>query len=280
MGKATWTRDQVVAHVLAGDTIVLLRNKVLRIPQTWLAAHPGGALAILHFVGRDATDEVDAFHGEPTLKRMNAFVVGEVDVGAEGWAPLVPPVMTGWVRRRRGDGKLEWYSEAVALHSSEDTEHTPSSSILLVETGALDAAAPSAPSLSTLQPPPTSLSLKIQARHSAAYRELHKRVTEAGLYQCPYWSGYGPEVARYILFATCSALAYKHNWLITSAVFLGFLWHQLVFTVHDLGHIGVTHNWAIDRFIAVLIADFVGGLSIGWWVDVSVQFFHLNSAFR
>jgi len=29
----------------------------------------------------------------------------------------------------------------------------------------------------------------------------------------------------------------------------------------------VTHNWAIDRILAILIADWVGGLSIGWWVE-------------
>jgi hypothetical protein len=46
------------------------------------------------------------------------------------------------------------------------------------------------------------------------------------------------------------------------------MWHQLVFTVHDLGHMGVTHNWTIDRLLAILIADFIGGLSIGWWVEV------------
>ncbi|KAF7784649.1 hypothetical protein Agabi119p4_814 [Agaricus bisporus var. burnettii] len=45
------------------------------------------------------------------------------------------------------------------------------------------------------------------------------------------------------------------------------MWHQLVFTAHDLGHNGVTHNWTLDRLIAIVIADFIGGLSIGWWVD-------------
>jgi len=50
-------------------------------------------------------------------------------------------------------------------------------------------------------------------------------------------------------------------------VFLGLLWHQLTFTAHDLGHNGVTHNWVIDRILGVVIADLIGGLSIGWWVD-------------
>ena len=41
------------------------------------------------------------------------------------------------------------------------------------------------------------------------------------------------------------------------------VWH------HDLGHMGVTHNWVWDRPMAILIADFIGGLRVSWWVDVS-----------
>jgi delta8-fatty-acid desaturase len=61
----------------------------------------------------------------------------------------------------------------------------------------------------------------------------------------------------------------------TSALFLGLLWHQLVFTVHDLGHMGVTGNWTYDRLIAISLADFIGGLSIGWWSQVSAFLIHL-----
>jgi hypothetical protein len=53
---------------------------------------------------------------------------------------------------------------------------------------------------------------------------------------------------------------------------LGVLWHQVVFICHDLGHVGVTHSWHRDRLIAIFLADFVGGVSIGWWVDVCPLF--------
>ena len=43
------------------------------------------------------------------------------------------------------------------------------------------------------------------------------------------------------------------------------MWHQLVFTAHDAGHMGITHDPIIDTLIGILIADFIGGLSIGWW---------------
>lgn len=53
-----WTREQVAARILAGDTLFVLHGELVRVPPSWLAAHPGGRLSILHYVGRDATDEV------------------------------------------------------------------------------------------------------------------------------------------------------------------------------------------------------------------------------
>jgi delta8-fatty-acid desaturase len=274
MGATLWTRDKVAERVLLGDTLVIYRGRVLRVPQQWLDAHPGGALAILHFVGRDASDEVDAFHGEAAMRKLRAYIVGDVAHADEPWAPLVPPVQSGWVRRIGPDGAQTWYSEAAAVRSMTDTEISPSSQILLVPRG-VGLPAPHL-SLDTLAPPPTELSLEVQVAHSAAYRALHEKITAAGLYECPYWTGYGPEVARWLLLAGLSAYAYRHGWFVTSAVFLGALWHQLVFTVHDLGHMGVTHNWVVDRFIGITLADFIGGVSVGWWVDVSLLFFSPN----
>ena len=56
-------RDQVLskqaieAMVENGDTIVIFQEHVLRL-NSWLKGHPGGDLAILHMVGRDATSEI------------------------------------------------------------------------------------------------------------------------------------------------------------------------------------------------------------------------------
>ncbi|KAH7929316.1 fatty acid/sphingolipid desaturase [Leucogyrophana mollusca] len=259
--KRSWSRDDIAARILAGESLVVYNNNLLRIPQSWLNAHPGGSLAILHFVGRDATDEIDAYHCDDTIKKINAYIVGTVETSPEGWQPLVPPLMTGWVRKIASDGKQAWHNEASILPPSD-----LSSEILLVQKDS-SILQHHGPTLSNLIPPPTDLSLKTQYQHSAAYKELHKRIINAGLYKTPYLTGYGPEVARYILLAVLSAVAYSKDWLIPSAVCLGLLWHQLVFTVHDLGHMGVTHDWAKDRLIAIILADFIGGLSVGWWVD-------------
>lgn len=260
-----WPRERVAARILAGDSLVIYNDLLLRIPHTWLNAHPGGALAILHFVGRDAADEIDAYHAEHTIRTIKKYAIGTVGTSSHPWEPLLPPVMSGWVRKIAPDGSLAWHNEARPLAPSAPL----SSEILLVHKDSSLLQDASGPTLDTILPPPSNLSLKVQARHSAAYKELHKRIIDAGLYKTRYIAGYGPEVARYLLLAASSAYAYKHNWLITSAIFLGLLWHQLVFTVHDLGHMGVTHDWTIDRLLAISIADFIGGLSVGWWVDVS-----------
>ncbi|KAH8120187.1 delta 8-sphingoloid desaturase protein [Phellopilus nigrolimitatus] len=273
-----WSRDEIAARILAGEYLFIYHSRVVRVTPAWLARHPGGELAILHFVGRDATDEVDAFHPDETLKRILGYVVARVNIGPDGWEPFVPPYMMGWVWKEGKDGKRTWTREASIIHTTKSgvtaeatgyphDEISPSSQILLVKKESIGQEIQiGTPSLETLSPPPSTLSRKIQAQHSAAYKDLHRRVTDAGLYKTRYITGYGPEFVRYTLFAVLSAVFYSKGWFIPSAVFLGFFWHQLTFFVHDLGHMGVTHDWVWDRIISIFLADFLGGLSVGWWV--------------
>lgn len=269
-----WTRAAVLARILDGDTLIIYHDHLLHISEKWLDAHPGGTLSLLHYVGRDATDEIEAYHADDTLNLIPRYSIGRVqNTLEEPWVPLVPPIMAGWVRRKGRDGKSYWYREAAEKRSSVNTETSPSSEILLVpkESASIQEKLLSGPTSATLEPPPAPISAKVQAQHSHAYRELHQRVKDAGLYETPYITGYGPEVARYTLLASISAYAYCHSWFKTSALFLGLFWHQLVFAAHDLGHMGVTHNWTADRLISITLADFIGGLSIGWWVQVSCK---------
>jgi len=242
------SRQDVAGRICAGQLLIVFHDVLLRIPVSWLHAHPGGALALLHFVGRDATDEILAYHSEHALTQVKRFAIARLDLPDGLWQPLLPPVVAGWVHNPSDHQWLREYS----LRDSQP-----------------------APTLDTLSPPPSTLSLHTQAQHAQAYRQLHKRITDAGLYNTPYLSGYGPELARYLFLAAISAYAYFHGWLISSAIALGLMWHQLVFTAHDLGHMGVTHNWTADRLLAILVANFIGGLSIGWWVDVSTLAFFL-----
>lgn len=53
------TPSRVEGLIADGQTILILEDHVLRL-DSWLHRHPGGRLAILHMVGKDATDEIMA----------------------------------------------------------------------------------------------------------------------------------------------------------------------------------------------------------------------------
>src|SRR6266404_5664135 len=208
MSPPPHTRESIANRILNGEYLFILNGNLISVPHSWLSSHPGGALSILHFVGRDATDEVEAYHPDHVLKKMIAFSQGPVQFSEDGWVPLLPPIATGWSRKLAPDGSLQWYNEATPEYSSENTPRSPSSQILLVKNASFGSG--SGPSSASIQPPATALSLKRQSQHSAAYKELHKRIVAAGLYQTRYMSGYGPEVARYVFFALSSFFLYRH----------------------------------------------------------------------
>jgi len=53
-----FSRREIEAMIAGGDKIIISEGRVLRL-NTWLDKHPGGRLAVLHMVGRDATDEIN-----------------------------------------------------------------------------------------------------------------------------------------------------------------------------------------------------------------------------
>ncbi len=54
------SRRDVEALIAEGRKLVIRDGYVLRIDE-WLPYHPGGETAIMHMVGRDATDEINGF---------------------------------------------------------------------------------------------------------------------------------------------------------------------------------------------------------------------------
>ena len=54
------TRRQVGGMIADGRTIIIVEGRVIK-ADAWLRYHPGGDKAIMHMVGRDATDEVNAY---------------------------------------------------------------------------------------------------------------------------------------------------------------------------------------------------------------------------
>jgi len=152
-------------------------------------------------------------------------------------------------------------------HAGNETPLTRASSISLSETELVQfksTEALTAHAISTDLSRYPSLDKRSQDEIVSKYRQLDEKLRSEGLYQCPYGS-YAFDFARcttlFILFLTFL----HYSYFALSGLSLGLFWHQLVFTAHDAGHMGITHGFQTDTCIGIFIADFLGGLSLGWW---------------
>lgn len=109
-----------------------------------------------------------------------------------------------------------------------------------------------------------SVDAAVQLAITEKYKKLHETVREQGLYQCRYIE-YGKEMARYLTLFGLFLYTLHIGWYIPSALFLGCFWQQIMFTAHDAGHTSITSIFEVDTLIAIFIADFCCGLSMGWW---------------
>ncbi|KPM43462.1 Delta(8)-fatty-acid desaturase [Neonectria ditissima] len=271
-----------------GKTIVIYEDAVLRL-DGWMEKHPGGRLAILHMVGRDATDEIKAYHSKETLRTMKAYRIGR----KQGtWVNRTPPIRGGVFTKdmpivespSSSDTEEDSADDGISQISSVcgcGLTHKDSLKDGLRHRGPCPAATCESP-----LPQPSaairianaaiereiqhdlsvypSLDPLIQEEIARKYQILHQTITDAGLYKCPYID-YGKEMARYTLLFGTFAVLMHYEWYLTSAIFLGLFWHQIMFTAHDGGHLAITSNFVVDTLIAMFVADFCCGLSIGWW---------------
>ena len=292
-----WSRGEIEALIAEGRKVVIVEQRVLKV-DAWVPYHPGGDKAILHMVGRDATNEVKAFHSVETRLYMGKYQIGRIK---GQWKDFVPPIQGGiyrTVEEQRGDSCRESEIDSISHTSSEDSSEEPSpifdatehrtSKLRRRRRASPSASESSATSIESLElDTPVVLEEKsksdwteqqlkrdLQAFPSldpetqldivTKYCELDERIRKQGLYDCNY-TAYLYELLRYSLLACLSYYFLQKQWYGISGLFLGLLWHQLVFTVHDAGHMGITHNFHIDTCLGILIADFLGGLSVCWW---------------
>ncbi|PTB37174.1 hypothetical protein M441DRAFT_201036 [Trichoderma asperellum CBS 433.97] len=281
-------RDQVLSQrvvegmIADGDTIVIFEDYVLRL-NGWLDKHPGGSLVIQHMVGRDATDEITAYHSAATLRTMKAYRIGRKPMGP--WLNKTPPVRGGVFR-------------SYSLHNEPDVPESlhgvdvPNAGIsrLSLEKGLSlrrRIASSASSTTSSAATPPTKCPVQytdwavqqgvdkgrrdypsvdpiVQQGIVNRYRALHQQIHDEGLDSCRYIE-YGKEMMRYTSLFVGFLTALHYGWYMTSAVMLGLFWHQIMFTAHDAGHLAITQVFAIDTLIGMFIADFCCGLSIGWW---------------
>ncbi|KAI0182987.1 fatty acid desaturase-domain-containing protein [Xylaria flabelliformis] len=282
------TPQAIKRMVAEGHAIVIFENLVLRL-DSWLGRHPGGRLAILHMIGKDATDEMTVYHSAATLNTMKAFRIGRKPPGP--WTNLTPPIRGGHYHEQE-----EVVVDATSSSIRKGPSPTPERSINdenSTQTNRSPNIRRRTPTHAVSDPVPTesvnirqspteyvdwtvqqeinqdiqdypSLDPAVQLNITHKYRLLHQKIRDRGLYNCAI-SEYGKELARYVSLFVVSMVALRHGWYMTSAAFLGLFWHQIMFTAHDAGHLAITHIFAVDTLIGLFIADFCCGLSLGWW---------------
>ena len=157
-------------------------------------------------------------------------------------------------RRRRGPLSDKRRSSSVSSMSSLDQESLPPGKAYL------DSQTQAAIDSDLARYPP--LDPATQDDIVQKYRQLDARIRAEGLYQCSY-SAYLVEACRYALIFAASMASIHRGWYAAGGIFMGMFWHQLVFTAHDAGHMGITHGFHTDTVIGIIIADFLGGLRSG-----------------
>lgn len=286
-----WSRREVEGLIADGRKIIILGDRVLKV-DAWLPYHPGGDKSILHMVGRDATDEITALHSEEAQALMNKYVIGKVH---GGWVNFLPPIQGGTFRPLISKGV-----DNETLDEDEDTSssgkstpprvfdtdetgdrvrlrragsHTPISvASSLVSSAELEqdqlaftsTEASTAHAISSDASKYPCLDKSSQDEVVAKYRQLDDKLRSEGLYQCPY-SAYAVEFVRYAILSVLFLTFLHYSCFALSGLCLGLLWHLLAFTVHDAGHLSITHGFHTDSCIGIFVADFLGGLSVGWW---------------
>jgi cytochrome b involved in lipid metabolism len=94
MEKKKYTREEIAKRIVdQGDLLVVYDKKIYRL-NPWIKHHPGGEMVILHMVGKDATDEINAYHADDILRtKFPLFYFGDVDNGDdENYQSLNPPI--------------------------------------------------------------------------------------------------------------------------------------------------------------------------------------------
>ncbi|GAA5907454.1 hypothetical protein JCM6882_003866 [Rhodosporidiobolus microsporus] len=283
----TLTRAEIAGRISRGDLLILHPPLVYRVPHSWLKLHPGGHHSLLHYVGRDASCEIEAYHSGRTVKeRMARWVVGKVEVDesetGEGWRDMVPPIQLGMWPIPVPDIKVFSPPPSPIKERHPSLTLTPTSS----NDGEGDEKIPSPaePQPRLLTPemidPPLSpadydklpLTPAYQAHLRRSHRQFMARIHSLGLdAPPPFLAGYSRVLLIYAALLALAVWSYRRAETtvdyVVAAVALGAFWHQITFVVHDFGHSGMTGDWWTDRVASISVAGLMGGLSAGWWCD-------------
>jgi len=104
-----------------------------------------------------------------------------------------------------------------------------------------------------------------------AFRKLGNKLLEDGLYEknFSFWYKEGVKLAILLTIALSILFLGTGSWtcVCLGAFFMAFYWQQSAFVAHDSGHCGITNDIATDYRIGFVLANCLGGVSIGWWKD-------------
>ncbi|ORX61391.1 fatty acid/sphingolipid desaturase [Hesseltinella vesiculosa] len=245
--------DTFQSRVKEGEALFVFDNKVYKV-DSFITRHPGGELAMRHGIGHDVTDEIRSMHPPFVYERiMKKFYIGDYDPSPPTASVALPDNLANYDHLPElkaswgGRVNVEAFDSAILdLHlvhkQNQDKDLQDKLDGKVIDPVAL----------------------------RAKYQALEQDLKDRGLFECNYYRYY-KEVCRYVLIIYVSlwfALRGTHWYhFLLSAVFMAMFWHQLVFTAHDAGHNEITGKVQIDHAIGVFIANFIGGLSLGWWKD-------------
>ncbi|KAK3703065.1 hypothetical protein LTR37_014676 [Vermiconidia calcicola] len=282
-----FSRREIEARIVAGDTLIIVEDHVLRL-HAWQDIHPGGRLVIQHMVGRDATDEVSIHR------------IGRVE---REWVNFVPPIQGGIfkeeIKSESTDAILAWDSDVIERSTPSSSkarysatsrpnnqrEFRPAGRLVPPPGGDNDGGVGTSQAvqgwkINALPDSFTAIAIQeaidadiarypsldaaTQRNITHKFRALHQRVYNEGFYDCRI-SEYIKEVVRYCVLFGLFLFCLDRQWYILSGATLGIFWQQIMFTAHDAGHCGISHNFVMDSLIGIFIGNFCCGLSIGWW---------------
>ncbi|VVT43794.1 uncharacterized protein SAPINGB_P000149 [Magnusiomyces paraingens] len=271
------SRDDVEDMIARGQHVVVWHDRVLRL-DSWLEFHPGGYKVVEHMVGRDATQEIEVHHSDETLLKAQNYIIGKIELP---WDNFRPPVQGGFFRTKAQmaitDEEEQKTIELVSPHRLQKNHKVSLYEFYRLPREADDSLDVEFESVTERIIEQYDRNLLKKDRESfppcdhqtqdaivERFNQLHKLVQEKGLFQCNYW-GYFREFCRISTLLVVSYYTFQKHWLFVSAVCLGLAWHQMTFIAHDAGHQAITHWYQVDNLIGTIVADFCGGLSLGWW---------------
>ncbi|KAJ3343743.1 hypothetical protein HDU93_006655 [Gonapodya sp. JEL0774] len=219
----------------SGECLIVFEGGVYNL-TAFRKVHPGGPLVIEHLKGKNATDVMIAYHPEEVIvKRLPYYFAGKLI-----------------------DDEIDSGIESDQSNEDEIRQHAPvfnhSASLTRVEKagGSVGYGV-----------------LVSESEISKDFRELHKKLTALGYFETDY-SFYLREIFKYLICISIivytGIFAPRH--IITymgCAVATAFMWQQVAFVGHDIGHNSVFRKQKWDYFIGTSVGNALLGFSIGWW---------------